>query len=121
MSKKSPNQSMSYKKELINSIEPDFIFSKKPINRFKIKETTIKKNNLNKIEQINEIKKLINSIQNCNLKDNSKKLILGDGNPDSPIMIVGESPGLEEEKNNRTFQGEAGELLKKMLLSIVFV
>ena len=33
-------------------------------------------------------------------------------------MIVGESPGLEEEKNNRTFQGEAGELLKKMLLSI---
>ena len=118
MSKKSPNQSMSYKKELINSIEPDFIFSKKPINRFKIKETTIKKNNLNKIEQINEIKKLINSIQNCNLKDNSKKLILGDGNPDSPIMIVGESPGLEEEKNNRTFQGEAGELLKKMLLAI---
>jgi uracil-DNA glycosylase len=118
MGKKSPNQSMSYKKELINSIEPDFIFSKKPINRFKIKETTIKKNNLNKIEQINEIKKLINSIQNCNLKDSSKKLILGDGNPDSPIMIVGESPGLEEEKNNRTFQGEAGELLKKMLLSI---
>jgi uracil-DNA glycosylase family 4 len=118
MSKKSPNQSMSYKEKLINSIEPDFIFSKKPLNRFKTSETIIKKNNLNKIEQISELKELINSIQNCNLKDNSKKLILGDGNLDSPIMIIGEAPGLEEEKDNKTFQGEAGELLEKMLLAI---
>jgi len=109
---------MSYKEELINLIEPDFIFNKKPINRFKISETNIKKNNLNKIEQINELKKLINSIQNCNLKDNSKNLILGDGNLDSPIMIIGETPGLEEEKNNKTFQGEVGALLEKMLLAI---
>ena len=118
MSKKSPNQSMSYKEKLINSIEPDFIFSKNPLNRFKTSETIIKKNNLNKIEQISELKELINSIQNCNLKDNSKKLILGDGNLDSPIMIIGEAPGLEEEKDNKTFQGEAGELLEKMLLAI---
>jgi len=109
---------MSYKEKLINSIEPDFIFSKKPLNRFKTSETIIKKNNLNKIEQISELKELINSIQNCNLKDNSKKMILGDGNLDSPIMIIGEAPGLEEEKDNKTFQGEAGELLEKMLLAI---
>jgi len=118
MTKKPSNQSMSYKNELINSIEQNFIFSKKPINRFKINETNIKKNNLDKFEQINELKKLINSIQNCNLKDNSKKLILGDGNLDSPIMIVGEAPGLLEEKNNKTFQGEVGTLLEKMLLAI---
>ena len=118
MTKKSSEQSMSYKEELINSIEPDFIFSKNPLNRFKTSETIIKKNNLNKIEQISELKELINSIQNCNLKDNSKKLILGDGNLDSPIMIIGEAPGLEEEKDNKTFQGEAGELLEKMLLAI---
>jgi uracil-DNA glycosylase family 4 len=118
MSKKSHDQSMSYKKELINSIEQDFIFSKKPINRFKINEATIKKNNLNKIEQIKELKKLINSIQNCSLKDNSKNLVLGDGNPDASIMIIGEAPGPEEEENNKTFQGEAGALLEKMLSAI---
>ena len=118
MTKKSYNQSMSYKEELINSIEPDFVFSKKPINRFKINEVNIKKKKSNKIEQINELKNLINSIQNCNLKDNSAKMILGDGNLDSPIMIIGEAPGLEEEKNNKTFQGEVGSLLKKMLLAI---
>ena len=48
---------MTYKEELINSIEADFVFSKKPINRFKISETNIDKN-----EQINQLKKLINSI-----------------------------------------------------------
>ena len=70
MTKKSSNQSMSYKKELINSIEPNFIFSKKPLNRFKIDKIMIEKNDLNKIDQIIELKKQINSIQNCNLKDN---------------------------------------------------
>ncbi len=109
---------MSYKNELINSIEADFVFSKKPINRFKNKETKIEKNKLNKIDQINQLKKKINSIKNCNLKSNSETMILGDGNPNSPIMIIGEAPGLEEEKNNKTFQGEAGALLKKMLLAI---
>ena len=118
MTKKSSNLSMSYKEELINSIEPNFFFSKKPLNRLKISEMSIKKNNLNKIEKINELKKLINSIQNCNLKRNSKKLILGDGKLDSSIMIIGEAPGLEEERTNKTFQGEAGLLLEKMLLAI---
>ena len=104
---------MSYREELKNSIELKFIFSKKPINRFKTNET-----NINKIEQINKLKKKINSIQNCNLKNNSKSLVLGDGNLDSPIMIVGEAPGAEEIKTNKTFQGDSGTLLEKMLLAI---
>ena len=118
MNKKSSNLIMTYKEELINSIEPNFIFDKKPINRFKFDETKNKNNNLDKIQQINELKKLINSLQNCNLKDYSKKLILGDGNINSPIMIIGEAPGVEEEKAGKTFQGETGALLEKMLLAI---
>ena len=118
MNKKSSSYSMSYKEELINSIEPNFIFDKKPINRFKFEDTKNKNNNLNKIQQINELKKLINSIQNCNLKKNSKKLILGDGNINSSIMIVGEAPGAEDEKTGKTFQGESGALLEKMLFAI---
>ena len=43
---------------------------------------------------------------------------MGDGNIDSPIMIIGEAPGAEEEKAGKTFQGETGALLEKMLLAI---
>ena len=97
MTKKSLDQNMYYREELLNSIEPNFIFSKKPLNRFKNQETRRIKKNLNKREDIEELKKLINSIQNCNLKNNSQNLILGDGNINSPIMIVGEAPGAEKE------------------------
>ena len=87
MSKKSSFQSMSYREELTNSIEPNFIFSKKPLNRFKFDEIKNNNKSSNKIEQINELKKLIDSIQNCNLKKNSKNLVLGDGDLNSPVML----------------------------------
>ena len=118
MTKKSLNQIDSYKEELINSIEPNFTFSKNPLNRLKFEEKKIVKNNLTKIEQINFLKKQINSIENCKLKNNSKNLIIGDGNIHSKIMIIGEAPAEEEEKNCLTFQGEIGSLLEKMLLAI---
>ncbi len=109
---------MSYKEELINSIEANFVFNKKPINRIKTNGTIIDKNTRSKSEELNKLKKLINSIQNCNLKKYSKNLILGDGNINSPIMIIGEAPGPEDEKNGKTFQGEVGLLLNKMLNAI---
>ena len=109
---------MTYKEELINSIEADFVFNKKPINRFKIIGEDIVKKNLGKKEQLNQLKKMINSIQNCKLKNNSENLILGEGNINSSMMIIGEAPGLEEEKANKTFQGESGLLLEKMLSAI---
>ena len=118
MTKKSSNQTMSYKQELINSIEPQFIFNKKPLNRFNLKKIDTDKKNLNKIDKINDLKKQINSIQNCNLKDFSKCLILGDGNINSPIMIIGEAPGSKEVETKKTFQGESGALLEKMLFAI---
>ncbi len=114
MNKKLSELTMSYKENIINSIEPNFTFNKEPINRFKIQETKSK----NKNEEIIKLKKLINSIENCNLKNNSRNLILGEGNINSPIMIIGEAPCLADEKNNKTFQGDSGTLLEKMLLAI---
>ena len=46
---------------------------------------------------------------------NSKKIVLGDGNINSSIMLVGDAPGTEEENSGKTFLGEVGNLLKKML------
>ena len=58
---------MTYKEKLINSIEADFVFSKNPINRFKINNSNIIKNDLNKNEQINQLKKqIVNHIENQN-------------------------------------------------------
>ncbi len=118
MTKKLINQKDKFNEELINTIEPNFIFQDKPINRFNIVEISDDTKGVDKIEQLKELKKQINSIENCNLKDNSQNLILGDGNINSPIMIIGEAPGVEEDKSGTTFEGEAGDLLNKMLLAI---
>ena len=118
MTKKALNQNAKYVQELINTIEPDFVFDNKPINRFKIIEQNNANINLNKAEQLSELKKKINSIENCNLKDNSKKLVMSNGNINSPIMLIGETPGQAEENSGLPFQGGVGELLSKMLSAI---
>ena len=121
MTKKGLNQNAKYVQEFIDIIEPNFIFENKPINRFKIVKDSEKKvvqNNLDKKTKLQELKRKINSIDDCNLKDNAKNLILGDGNIDSPIMLIGETPGNLEDNSGYSFQGNVGELLKKMLLAI---
>tara|TARA_B110001452_G_C15142578_1_gene397828 strand:+ start:143 stop:874 length:732 start_codon:yes stop_codon:yes gene_type:complete len=121
MSKKVINQNANYNSILLDSIESDFIFGEKPINRlnnnFNSKSKSIK-TNIDTAKQLDELKKEIGSIKDCVLKENSKKIVLGDGNFNSPIMLVGEAPGIEEDKSGLTFVGENGELLKKMLIAI---
>ena len=118
MIKKPLNQNGKYAQELLKAVEPDFIFSDKPINRLKVVQKNISSKNQNKNELLSVLKDQINSIQNCNLKKNSKNVIMGDGDLNSPLMLIGEAPGKVEDETNSTFQGEIGSLLNKMLLAI---
>tara|TARA_Y100000992_G_C21213109_1_gene466461 strand:- start:193 stop:912 length:720 start_codon:yes stop_codon:yes gene_type:complete len=118
MSKKTINQKGNLIEDIINTIQPNFIFNNEPINRFNAFGNSVNQNLINKNEALKKLKNQINSIENCNLKSNSKNLILGDGNMDSSVMIIGEAPGLEEDKCGKTFQGIIGELLSKMLSAI---
>ena len=118
MTKKMINQKGKFDEELVNTIEPNFIFRDKPINRFNIVENRDCIDQNDKSKFLQQLKKQINSIENCNLKDNAQNLVLGDGNINSPIMLIGEAPGPEEDKSGTTFKGEVGDLLNKMLLAI---
>ena len=44
--------------------------------------------------------------------------MIGEGDPHSPLMLVGEGPGEQEDLTGRPFVGAAGQLLDKMLISI---
>ena len=121
MSKKVINQNANYNSIFLDSIESGFIFEEKPINRLnnssKLKTDSIM-TNVDKAGQLEKLKKEINSVEGCALKNNSKKIVLGDGNFNSPIMLVGEAPSVEEDRSGQTFMGEVGDLLKKMLIAI---
>ena len=118
MTKKLINQKGKLDEVLINTIEPNFIFSDKPINRFNIINNSEDALPGNKADLLKDLQNKINSIENCSLKDNSQNIVLGDGNINSSIMLIGEAPGIEEDKSGSTFKGEIGELLNKMLLAI---
>ena len=122
MSKKVINQNANYDFEILNSIGSNFIFDENPINRMKNATINQKKegeiNGVDKEKELNELRLQINSIIDCDLKNNSKKIVLGDGNINSPIMLVGEAPGIQEDSSGLTFLGEVGDLLKKMLIAI---
>ena len=118
MTKKILNQNAKFVQTLIDTIEPNFSFSNEPINRLKLIKNNESNNNNNKIKKLSDLKEKINSIENCNLKDNSKNLILGDGDVNGAIMLIGEAPGSAEDNSGSSFQGDVGTLLNKMLMAI---
>ena len=54
----------------------------------------------------------------CAIATTRNKIVCGVGDPDSPLMIVGEGPGENEDLKGEPFVGRAGELLTKMLAAI---
>ena len=112
MTSEEKNQNNITSSELILD-NSKYIFSDKPINRFKTKP---------KVEDISikldELRNEIENIENCELKKNALKIVFNDGDYESKIMIVGEGPGQKEDETGKPFVGDAGLLLNKMLKSI---
>ena len=98
--------------ELINH---NLIYNNKAINRYKKNNFEISADKANNLEKL---KKLIQNIKNCSLKDNAKNMVFSDGNPKSKIMLIGEAPGANEDEEGLPFVGRAGALLDKMLAAI---
>ncbi len=107
------NQNDIINSELINSYDIEYIFSDKPINRFKIKPILEDKSKL-----LSDLRSEIKNIDNCELKSSATKLVFSDGDNQSQIMIIGEGPGQKEDEAGKPFVGDAGMLLNKMLKAI---
>ena len=56
--------------------------------------------------------------EGCALKRTATNTVIGDGNPQARLMIVGEAPGAEEDRQGLPFVGPAGRLLDRMLAAI---
>ena len=55
------------------------------------------------------------SCTNCPLAERRRNVVFGEGNPQSPLVLVGEGPGDTEDATGRPFVGRAGQLLDKAL------
>ncbi len=70
---------------------------------------------MNKTEQIAQLNRQCAGCQRCALADTRRHLVFGDGNPESPVMLIGEGPGEQEDLQGIPFVGRGGQLLDQML------
>ncbi len=65
-----------------------------------------------------ELKAALMSFEGCELKRHATTTVFADGNPAAGIMLIGEAPGADEDRQGLPFVGRAGQFLDRMLASI---
>src|SRR5438105_4256528 len=71
----------------------------------------------NRSESLDELARQCNNCAACALSVRRRNVVFGEGNPRSPLVLVGEGPGDTEDATGRPFVGRAGQLLDKALLA----
>jgi uracil-DNA glycosylase len=68
--------------------------------------------------QMTELAQHCNQCQRCELGQTRTHAVVGRGNLNAEIMIVGEAPGQHEDETGLPFVGRSGQLLEKILASV---
>jgi DNA polymerase len=67
---------------------------------------------------LDQLKAALAGFEGCALKHTAMNLVFADGNPEARVMILGEGPGAEEDRQGLPFVGASGQLLDRMLAAI---
>ena len=74
--------------------------------------------NLAEIASLSDLRDALSNFDGSSLKKMAKNMVFSDGNPESRVMLIGEAPGREEDRQAKPFTGPSGQLLDKMLAHI---
>lgn len=69
------------------------------------------------MDKVDALRELAQELEKLPLYEGAN-FVLGEGNPDSPLLFVGEAPGKNEDEQKRPFVGAAGKFLNEMIESI---
>jgi DNA polymerase len=69
-------------------------------------------------ESLEALREAMAAFDKCALKQGARNTVFCDGHPSARVMIIGEAPGREEDREGRPFIGRAGQLLDKMFAAI---
>jgi DNA polymerase len=56
--------------------------------------------------------------QRCSLAAGRTHVVVSRGNPQAPLLIIGEGPGQQEDEQGKPFVGKSGQLLDRILASV---
>ncbi len=69
-------------------------------------------------QSLDTLRESIAAFDLCELKRGARNTVFADGNPKARVLILGEAPGAEEDREGRPFVGRAGKLLDRMFAAI---
>jgi uracil-DNA glycosylase len=118
------DQKEIYGDELFTSdlLRTEIITEKIPIKKI-VNEPELfsnSKENWEASENLEALNKLICNCTKCDLHKGRNKFVFGVGNPKADVLLIGEGPGAEEDKQGEPFVGRAGQLLNDILKAIKF-
>src|SRR5215469_12184752 len=64
------------------------------------------------------LRSAVESFDGCSLRRTATHTVFADGNPEAPLMLIGEAPGADEDRIGLPFVGRSGQLLDRMLATI---
>lgn len=67
---------------------------------------------------LDELRQTLLDWDECLLKITATKMVFSDGNPKAKVMLVGEAPGADEDRQGTPFVGTCGQLLDNALATI---
>ncbi len=70
------------------------------------------------VRVLGELQETVSRCRKCALSKTRTKTVFGTGSYRAPLILVGEAPGAEEDRQGLPFVGRAGQLLTKMLAYI---
>ncbi len=69
-------------------------------------------------QSLEALEAALRSFDGCPLKATAMNTVFADGNPQAPVMLIGEAPGEDEDRQGKPFVGVSGKLLDRMLAQI---
>lgn len=69
-------------------------------------------------KSLEELRRAMEAFDGLPLKRTARSTVFADGNPEASVMVIGEAPGQEEDRQGLPFVGKSGKLLDRMLASI---
>lgn len=67
---------------------------------------------------LGELEAAVDGFEGCGLRQTATRLCFADGSPTAGLMLIGEAPGAEEDRQGKPFVGPSGQLLDRMLAAI---
>jgi len=71
-----------------------------------------------KAETLDELRQAIQNFDGLSVKKTATQIVFADGNPSANVMVIGEAPGADEDRQGKPFVGVSGQLLDKIFACI---